>query len=33
MASPSTPEEFQRRIETEVELYSKIAEANGIKAE
>ena len=33
MAAPSTPEEFQRRIETEVELYSKIAEANGIKAE
>ena len=33
LAAPSTPEEFQRRIETEIELYTKIAEANGIKAE
>jgi tripartite-type tricarboxylate transporter receptor subunit TctC len=33
LAAPSSPEEFQRRIETEIELYAKIAEANGIKAE
>jgi tripartite-type tricarboxylate transporter receptor subunit TctC len=33
LAAPCSPEEFQRRIETEVELYTKIAEANGIKAE
>ena len=33
LAAPSSPEEFQRRIETEIELYTKIAEANGIKAE
>ena len=33
LAAPSTPEEFQKRIETEIELYTKIAEANGIKAE
>jgi tripartite-type tricarboxylate transporter receptor subunit TctC len=33
LAAPSTPEELQRRIETEIELYTKIAEANGIKAE
>jgi tripartite-type tricarboxylate transporter receptor subunit TctC len=33
LAGPSTPEEFQRRIESEVELYKKIADANGIKAE
>src|SRR6266852_420795 len=29
LAAPSTPEEFQKRIETEIELYTKIAEANG----
>ncbi len=28
---PSTPEEFQQRVETEIALYTKIAEANGIK--
>jgi tripartite-type tricarboxylate transporter receptor subunit TctC len=33
MAAPSSPEEFQRRIQTEVELYTRIAEANGIKSE
>jgi tripartite-type tricarboxylate transporter receptor subunit TctC len=33
LAGPSTPEEFQQRIEGEIELYKKIAEANGIKAE
>ncbi|MET0634209.1 MAG: tripartite tricarboxylate transporter substrate-binding protein [Xanthobacteraceae bacterium] len=33
LAAPCSPEEFRRRIETEVELYTKIAEANGIKAE
>ena len=33
LAAPSSPEEFQRRIETEIELYAKIAEANGIKAD
>jgi tripartite-type tricarboxylate transporter receptor subunit TctC len=33
LAAPSSPEELQRRIETEIELYTKIAEANGIKAE
>jgi tripartite-type tricarboxylate transporter receptor subunit TctC len=33
LAAPSSPEEFRRRIETEIELYTKIAEANGIKAE
>ena len=33
LAAPSSPEELQRRIETEIELYSKIAEVNGIKAD
>jgi tripartite-type tricarboxylate transporter receptor subunit TctC len=33
LAAPSSPEELQRRVETEIELYSRIAEANGIKAE
>jgi tripartite-type tricarboxylate transporter receptor subunit TctC len=33
LAAPSSPEEFQRRIQSEIELYSKIAEANGIKTE
>ena len=33
LAAPSTPEELQRRIETEIQVYAKIAEANGIKAE
>ena len=33
MAAPCTPEEFRQRIETEIALYTKIAEANGIKTE
>jgi hypothetical protein len=33
LAAPSTPEEFQHRVQGEIELYKKIAEANGIKAE
>lgn len=33
LAAPCTPEEFRQRIETEIGLYTKIAEANGIKAE
>jgi tripartite-type tricarboxylate transporter receptor subunit TctC len=33
LAAPSTPEEFQRRIENEIALYGKIAQANGIKSE
>jgi tripartite-type tricarboxylate transporter receptor subunit TctC len=33
LAAPSTPEEFRQRIESEIELYTKIAEANGIKPE
>jgi len=33
LAAPSTPEELQRRIETEIAVYAKIAEANGIKPE
>jgi len=33
LAAPSSPEELTRRIETEIELYAKIAEANGIKAD
>jgi tripartite-type tricarboxylate transporter receptor subunit TctC len=33
LAAPSSPEELQRRIETEIAVYAKIAEANGIKAE
>ena len=31
MAAPCTPEEFRQRIEAEIALYSKIAQANGIK--
>jgi tripartite-type tricarboxylate transporter receptor subunit TctC len=31
LAGPSSPEELQRRIEAEIELYAKIAQANGIK--
>ncbi|MGE0038808.1 MAG: Bug family tripartite tricarboxylate transporter substrate binding protein [Xanthobacteraceae bacterium] len=31
MAAPCTPEEFQQRVKSEIALYSKIAEANGIK--
>jgi len=33
LAAPSSPEELQRRVESEIELYTRIAEANGIKAE
>jgi tripartite-type tricarboxylate transporter receptor subunit TctC len=33
LAAPSSPEELQRRVETEIALYSGIAERNGIKAE
>jgi tripartite-type tricarboxylate transporter receptor subunit TctC len=33
LAAPSSPEELQRRIETEIALYNGIAEKNGIKAE
>jgi tripartite-type tricarboxylate transporter receptor subunit TctC len=33
LAAPSSPEELQRRIETEIAVYAKIAEANGIKSE
>jgi tripartite-type tricarboxylate transporter receptor subunit TctC len=33
LAAPSSPEELQRRIETEIALYTKIAQANGIMAE
>jgi tripartite-type tricarboxylate transporter receptor subunit TctC len=33
LAAPSTPEEFRRRIEAEIELYGKLVEANGIKPE
>jgi tripartite-type tricarboxylate transporter receptor subunit TctC len=33
LAGPSTPEEFRRRIEGEIELYKTIAQANGIKTE
>ncbi len=33
LAAPSSPEEFRRRIETDIEIYAKIAEANGIKSE
>jgi tripartite-type tricarboxylate transporter receptor subunit TctC len=33
LAAPSSPEELRRRIETEIAVYAKIAEANGIKAE
>jgi tripartite-type tricarboxylate transporter receptor subunit TctC len=31
MAAPCTPEEFRQRVESEIALYSKIAQANGIK--
>ena len=30
LAAPATPEEFRRRIESEIALYTKLAEANGI---
>jgi tripartite-type tricarboxylate transporter receptor subunit TctC len=33
LAAPCSPEELQRRVESEIALYTKIAEANGIKAE
>jgi tripartite-type tricarboxylate transporter receptor subunit TctC len=33
LAAPSSPEELQRRVESEIALYTKIAEVNGIKAE
>lgn len=33
MASPCTPEEFRQRIAREIALYSRIADANGIKTE
>jgi tripartite-type tricarboxylate transporter receptor subunit TctC len=33
LAAPSSPEELKRRIEAEIELYSNIAQANGIKPE
>ena len=33
LAAPSSPEELQQRVETEIALYSKIAEVNAIKAE
>jgi tripartite-type tricarboxylate transporter receptor subunit TctC len=33
LAAPCTPEEFRQRVETEIALYTKIAEANGIKAD
>ena len=33
LAAPSSPEELQQRVETEIVLYSKIAEVNAIKAE
>ena len=33
LAAPSTPEEFRGRIESEIELYGKIVEANGIRPE
>jgi tripartite-type tricarboxylate transporter receptor subunit TctC len=33
LAAPSSPEEFKRRIASEIELYTRIAEANGIKSE
>jgi tripartite-type tricarboxylate transporter receptor subunit TctC len=33
LGSPCSPEELQQRIETEIALYAKIAEANNIKAE
>jgi len=33
LAAPSSPEELRQRIETEIAVYAKIADANGIKAE
>ena len=33
LAAPSSPDELKRRIETEIELYASIAQANGIKPE
>jgi tripartite-type tricarboxylate transporter receptor subunit TctC len=33
LAAPSTPEEFRQRIESEIALYSKLVEANGIRPE
>ena len=33
LAAPSSPEELQQRVETEIALYSKIAEVNAIRAE
>jgi hypothetical protein len=33
LAAPSSPEDLRRRIEAEIELYTKIAQANGIKPE
>ena len=33
IAAPSSPEELRRRVETEIALYTKIAQANGIKDE
>jgi tripartite-type tricarboxylate transporter receptor subunit TctC len=33
LAAPSSPEDLARRIEAEIELYTKIAQANGIKPE
>jgi tripartite-type tricarboxylate transporter receptor subunit TctC len=33
LAAPATPEEFRHRIEAEIALYSKLAEANGIRTE
>jgi tripartite-type tricarboxylate transporter receptor subunit TctC len=33
LAAPSTPEEFKQRVETEIALYSKLTEANGITIE
>jgi len=33
LAAPSSPEELRRRVESEIELYTRIADANGIKAE
>jgi tripartite-type tricarboxylate transporter receptor subunit TctC len=33
LAAPSSPEELQRRVESEIALYAKIAEVNGIKAD
>ena len=32
-AAPCTPEEFRQRVEREIALYTRIADANGIRAE